>query len=97
MFSNAARALGLPQVHPYQLRHGGAAHDLLFRRRERAAVKARGRWVTESSLRRYTKTGQVQKMLNAVSPAVLKYCNDAQKLLPTVVFGRTPPPPPPAQ
>lgn len=29
---------------PYQLRHGGASHDLLFKRRQRSEVKARGRW-----------------------------------------------------
>lgn len=37
----------------YGLRHGGASHDTLNRLRSLQQVKERGRWVTDSSVRRY--------------------------------------------
>ena len=44
----------------YQLRDGGASEDCLSRRRTLQEIQHRGRWTTASSLKRYTKPGQVQ-------------------------------------
>ena len=37
---------------PYDFRHAGASHDMLERRRSELEIKGRGRWKTDSSLRR---------------------------------------------
>eukprot|EP00438_Fugacium_kawagutii_P007991 Skav234597 [mRNA] locus=scaffold5214:85992:100513:- [translate_table: standard] len=50
-----AQEMGVSSVHPYQLRHGGASDDLNAKAREYLAVKARGRWSTDQSVRRYGK------------------------------------------
>lgn len=47
-----ATEMGLNNVHPYQLRHGGAADDLNAKERDHQGVKARGRWQTDPSVRR---------------------------------------------
>jgi hypothetical protein len=68
-FRAACLTLGLPPLCMYQLRHGGASEDLLSKSRDAHAVKARGRWNTDSSLRRYAKPAQLQRLANAMSPA----------------------------
>ncbi|CAK0832385.1 unnamed protein product, partial [Prorocentrum cordatum] len=65
-FGRAVAALGVPGVCLYQLRHGGASDDLLTQRRPADAVKARGHWKSESSLRRYAKPGAIHQLLNAM-------------------------------
>ena len=73
-FQQAVVSLGLDRVHTYQLRHGGAAEDLNARSREYQQVKARGRWMTDQSVRRYTKTGKVQQLLGRLAPGGLAFC-----------------------
>lgn len=51
-FQAAGRQLNLDPLRPYQLRHGGATEDLSSMKREYNAVKSRGRWGTDSSIRR---------------------------------------------
>lgn len=41
-FTKAAHHLNLQNLHPYQLRHGGATEDLSSRARDHASVKSRG-------------------------------------------------------
>ncbi len=67
-------ALGLKSLHPYQLRHGGAAEDLNSGVRDHSSVKARGRCQTDASVRRYTKVGKVQQLMNQLSPKGMAYC-----------------------
>ena len=67
-------ALGLKPLHPYQLRHGGAAEDLNSGVRDHSGVKARGRWQTDGSVRCYTKVGKVQQLMNLLSPKGMAYC-----------------------
>ncbi len=43
------------------LRHGGASGDYLLKRRSLADIQFRGRWASDSSLRRYQKTAVVQR------------------------------------
>ena len=86
-FVEAAEKLGLGKLHPYQLRHGGAAEDLNSGFRDHAAVKARGRWKTDQSVRRYAKVGKVQELLNKMSPVQLAFCKMAQQKLRKVFNG----------
>ena len=50
----------------YALRHGGASHDALTQFRSPLAIKERGRWADDRSLRRYKKSallvGEVEKV-----------------------------------
>ena len=62
-FQEAGSWLGLPNLHLYQLRHGGASDDLCQRIRDHNAVKDRGRWLTDTSVRRYAKSGKVQETI----------------------------------
>lgn len=62
-FRQASDALGLPELSLYQLRHGGASEDALSRARPLAEIRARGRWRSDSSLRRYAKPAMLQKLL----------------------------------
>eukprot|EP00435_Cladocopium_sp_Y103_P068612 s569_g31.t2 len=62
-FGISAQALGLENIHPYQMRHGGATEDLSGMRRDFGGVKVRCRWKTDASVRRYAKIGRVQQLL----------------------------------
>eukprot|EP00435_Cladocopium_sp_Y103_P055837 s653_g18.t1 len=84
-FTAAGRRLGLENLHPYQLRHGGATHDLTSKVRDHSGVKARGRWMTDSSVRRYTKVGRVQQLLNKLTKGNLKFCQWSEKNLSLVL------------
>lgn len=57
----------------YQLRHGGATHDILENLRGWTEVKSRGRWASEASLRRYAKVGVLQRYLRIVPGAVIEF------------------------
>ena len=48
----------------YKLRHGGASHDVLTSARPVLNVKLRGRWTSDSSLRRYQKSSLAQSELS---------------------------------
>jgi len=86
-FAAAGTRLGVEALHPYQLRHGGATDDLTSKSRDFPAVKARGRWMTDQSVRRYTKVGRVQQLLNKLTPDKLSYCLWAEKNLHLVLSG----------
>ena len=90
-FGEVSKILGIPGLHPYQLRHGGAAHDLASKARDHAQVKARGRWSTDQSVRRYTKTGKIQTLLGQLSKGSLEYCRWSQRNLKSVMSGRMQP------
>ena len=73
----ACLTLGLPPLCMYQLRHGGASEDVLSKNRTSDEVKSRGRWRTETSLRRYAKPAQVQRLLNSLSPNLRVYAEQS--------------------
>ncbi|CAE7354645.1 unnamed protein product [Symbiodinium sp. CCMP2592] len=89
-FQSAAEALGLKHLHPYQLRHGGASEDLNSRLRDHIAVRERGRWKTDSSLRRYAKTGKLQKLLGDLKESHLEFCQQSVRRMPKVLDGTLP-------
>ena len=71
-FELAQQKVGLKRRYVlYQLRHGGPSHDRRENYRSLAAVKQRGRWVTDSSLRRYEAHARLQKE-EAQIPAPLR-------------------------
>jgi len=64
--------------HLYQLRHGGASHDAASQNRDLASIKKRGRWVCNSSVRRYEKGGRsaqvLQRLPDQLRNAALERC-----------------------
>ena len=70
-FKEAATRIGLSQrdfVVPYQLRHAGAADDLLSKRRP-----ARGRWCW------YAKGGRLAEQLSRLPPGLIAHARDCHK------------------
>lgn len=57
----------------YALRHGGATHDVLARRRPILEVKQRGRWSSDSSLKRYVKEARLQAELSKVPRSIKEF------------------------
>ena len=53
----------------YQLRHGGASHELATGRREITALAKRGRWGSMASVRRYEKGGRLTELVSRLTPA----------------------------
>eukprot|EP00435_Cladocopium_sp_Y103_P076203 s26_g81.t1 len=90
-FQKVGSLLGVSDLHPYQLRHGGASEDLSSFVRDYQGVKSRGRWVTDQSVRRYAKTGRVQQLLTKLKPDKLAFCNWAERNMEKVLLGRIPP------
>ena len=74
-FKRIMKCLGLDHLDQslYYLRHGGASEDLLGHLRSVTAVKRRGRWRSDSSLRRCGKETRLQSVLNSVPPKVLQF------------------------
>lgn len=90
-FALAGKELGIDQLHPYQLRHGGASQDLSAGLRDHNGVKMRGRWKTDQSVRRYAKIGRVQQLLTKLSAATLQYCQWSEANMQRVFAGIVPP------
>jgi hypothetical protein len=91
----AAAATGQPDVVPYSFRHAGASHDLVTRERTTAEVKARGRWKSDSSLKRYGKPAKELAAKDALDPAILRYGRLVESLLAKIFKGEVAPPEPP--
>jgi len=73
-FHAACDRLRLRSLAPclYSLRHGGASEDLLRRLRSPTEVMNRGRWRSNSSLKRYGKEAKLGAQLRLVPPQVIK-------------------------
>ena len=75
-FSLVGAELGLGMLGPptlYQLRHGGASHELLTGARDLISVKKRGRWASDQSLRRDEKGGRVNHQLTLLPKRTLRH------------------------
>ena len=90
-FQEAGSLLGAKGLHTYQLRHGGASDDLNSQIRDFAAVRERGRWRTDASVRRYAKTGKIQKMMENMAKHHLDFCKWAQMNMAKVLSGKVAP------
>ena len=97
MFIAAAVALGLGRLRPclYGLRHGGASEDLLTKARTVLDVKTRGRWSSDSSLKRYGKQTRLLSELQKVPQEVLHYGEQMARLPPSIFLHSHPAPAPP--
>ena len=80
----------------YALRHGGASADRLDNRRSLAAVKSRGRWRADTSLRRYEKSTIVLKQVERMGMAALEYGKLVDTKLNKLLLGQMRSPRPPS-
>ena len=79
LWKQALVSLGIPSAVMYQLRHGGASNDFCKKTHRLDEIMTRGRWRTQTSLRRYVKSGQVQFMLEAARADTVRH---GEKMLP---------------
>lgn len=87
-FQLAGERLLLKNLHPYQCRHGGASEDLNSGDRDFQKVKIRGRRHTDQSVRRYAKTGKIQRLMAQLSPSHLEFCRWSLKNIERVLRGQ---------
>ena len=80
-FARAVVALqaGAASPTPYGLRHGGASHDLMHHSRSYAAVKGRGAWKSDTSVRRYGKPGTLAMVVGRLSPEARRHLSAAAR------------------
>ena len=86
-FNKSIARLGLQNLGLtlYSLRHGGASHDVLSRRRHILEVKQRGCWASDASLKRYVKEARLQSELNKVPLSVREYGSKILQNLPSLL------------
>ena len=75
------------------LRHTGPSQDRLSNQRSLAQVKRRGRWASDSSVKRYEKSSRINARLAALPQEVLRVVTLANKVMPDVLLRRIPLPP----
>ena len=80
------KSIGVPHV--YVLRHRGPSADRLYQRRSRAAQKARGRWASDRSLKRYEKRGRVLEQPQRVSMLTRTFATTCEATVWDVLAGR---------
>ena len=83
------------QIARYSLRHAGASNDVLKNLRPVEDIKARGRWKTDSSMRRYTRAARAQQFANQLPEPILTYGRQIREMLPGILNGTVAPIPPP--
>lgn len=71
----------------YQLRHSGASWDRLKKLRSILDIKLRGRWSSDSSLKRYESHAKVAQMYEKLPPAVRRQAEGSPPLLKAMVTG----------
>jgi hypothetical protein len=88
-FRSACASLRLEPLSPslYGLRHGGASEDLLHRLRTPEAVKLRGRWASDESLRRYGKETRLLSELAKLPADVLCKARVANECIADLLLG----------
>ena len=86
-FSGITADLGLEHLGSclYTLRHGGATHDIITRRRNMLEVKQRGRWQTDSSLRRYVKLARLQHEQSKIPKSIAEQGREVLANLPQLL------------
>ena len=67
---------------PHRLRHSGPSHDVLHGRRTLEEIRRRGRWVSQKSVQRYTKTHVLVERESIMSDEQLKRGKNLWKNLP---------------
>ena len=94
-FQAAASLLGLEKwdLSLYVLRHSGPSDDHLAKRRTLDEIQRRGRWSTQTSVRRYEKSARVTSQLKLLSVPQLKFCQECNEHLREIFMGTKRPPP----
>ena len=87
---------GIVEVEMYSLRHSGPSADRLKHRRPLLEVKKRGRWRSDTSLRRYEKGAYAAVQLGRCSAELLRFAERCATLLPAVLAGSCAPLLPPS-
>ena len=96
-WKQAIAALGMDklEVSRYSMRHSGASWDLLQRNRSISDIKHRGRWASDSSMKRYLKIAKVSDMGQRIGQPVLSYGDRIREIARTLFGGRCQMPAPP--
>jgi hypothetical protein len=84
-FQAATKELGLPRTVLYSLRHAGPTADVLTHRRSLIEVKKRGRWVSDSSVRRYEKAAKSMAIVSKYGINLRTHLKRCTELLPAVL------------
>ena len=86
-FKIAANRSGLKDMNLslYNLRHGGASHDIVTGYRSLETVRKRGRWQSYTSVRRYEKASRLSDQLSRLSQPVQDHCLACVQILPDVL------------
>ena len=92
-FHAIASHLGLGPLGPsrYALRHGGASEDLLSGLRSLDAIKKRGRWSTDASLRRYSKETKLLGEISKIPASSIALGKFAIENMQAILTQRIPP------
>jgi hypothetical protein len=90
--SQCADALGLAPLHLYTLRHSGPSEDHLRQKRTLSELKRRGRWLSETSVRRYEKGARLLSQMKSWTPAQKSHFQKCEDGLLESFLGRAPPP-----
>ncbi|CAE8613013.1 unnamed protein product [Polarella glacialis] len=87
-WDQALKAVGLARNWAvlYQLRHAGPSHDMLRRFRSREEAKARGRWASDSSMRRYEAHARVAQEFDKLPDKVKTEAIQATKTLKSAIM-----------
>ena len=88
VFKQAAAALGIPSLVPYQARHSGASIDSAGRHRSIPEIQRRGRWKTLASVQRYERHAQLGKSASLLSDRQRYVFRWALERLEALVLGR---------
>eukprot|EP00973_Karenia_brevis_P057612 8014226-Karenia_brevis.AAC.1 len=83
--------LGQKGVSLYVLRHTGTSADWLAQRRSLQEIKKRGRWVADSSVRRYEKGAKTMMLAHKLSNPLQTHLNRCEMMLPQVMLGHAVP------
>ena len=98
-FKRYAELAGLQKmnVHPYMVRHGGASRDSLLGLRSLLQIKQRGRWRSDTNVRRYEKHTRIIAETARIPSASRKFGIQVEKHLVELLNGRLRALPPPGQ
>ena len=92
LFRKAGQELGLVDIHPYQLRHTGASVEFASQSRSLAEIKRRGRWKSDTSVRRYEKGGRLSDQLRKLDGRTRSHVLLCGRVIHDVLLRRRPPP-----
>ena len=69
----------------YRLRHSGPSADFLSGRRTIPEIKHRGRWSSDSSVRRYQKGGRINELLSRCSAQMKEFAARCLEVVPRIL------------